>query len=69
MCGTIGVLELPQVSYYGNSFSATIQREALKLNLFIRPLGNTIYLMPPYSTTPEEIAWAWAQVDNVLLPE
>lgn len=69
VCGTIGVLELPQVSYYGNSFSATIQREALKLNLFIRPLGNTIYLMPPYSTTPEEIAWAWAQVDNVLLPE
>lgn len=66
VCGTIGVVELSQVSIYGNSLSAKIQKEALKLNLFIRPLGNTIYLMPPYSSTPDEIAWAWSQIDNIL---
>lgn len=66
VCGTVGVLELSHESTYGNSFSAEIQKKALKHNLFIRPLGNTIYLMPPYSSTPEDIAWAWSQIDDLL---
>ncbi|MEO0600210.1 MAG: aminotransferase class III-fold pyridoxal phosphate-dependent enzyme, partial [Myxococcota bacterium] len=27
-------------------------------DLYVRPLGNTLYLVPPYCTTPDEIAWA-----------
>ena len=33
----------------------TVYNYALKHNLLIRPLGNTIYFMPPYVITQEEI--------------
>ena len=36
----------------------------LSQGLLIRPLGNTIYLMPPYCTAPGEIARAFGSIGN-----
>ncbi|MQW87872.1 adenosylmethionine--8-amino-7-oxononanoate transaminase [Sinorhizobium saheli] len=33
--------------------------------LLIRPLGNVIYLMPPYCVTPDELAHAYDAIDEV----
>jgi adenosylmethionine-8-amino-7-oxononanoate aminotransferase len=32
----------------------------------LRPLGNTIYLMPPYCTSSAEIASAFATIGNIV---
>lgn len=31
---------------------------AFEYNLYIRPLGNTLYLMPPFCITEQELTWA-----------
>ena len=47
-----------------------IYQAALKRELFLRPLGNVMYFMPPYAVTDEEIKWiieqAAAAVEDVL---
>jgi adenosylmethionine-8-amino-7-oxononanoate aminotransferase len=40
---------------YLNSIGARITREALSKGIYLRPLGNTLYLMPPYCITEEEL--------------
>jgi adenosylmethionine-8-amino-7-oxononanoate aminotransferase len=37
-------------------FSRRFYRAALDREALIRPIGNTVYLMPPYIVTDEEIA-------------
>jgi len=36
-------------------FSARFHQAALAQNLFIRPIGNTVYVMPPYVTSADEM--------------
>ncbi len=44
----------------------TFFQEALKKGIYIRPLGNIIYFMPPYVITHEEIAKMVGVVENLL---
>jgi adenosylmethionine---8-amino-7-oxononanoate aminotransferase len=41
---------------YFDEVSARIKETALEQGLLLRPLGNTIYLMPPYCLVPDERA-------------
>ena len=38
-----------------------VYRHGLEQGALLRPLGNVVYLMPPYVITPEQIRWV-AQV-------
>jgi adenosylmethionine-8-amino-7-oxononanoate aminotransferase len=40
---------------YVNNTGAAITREALAAGIYLRPLGNTVYLMPPYCITEKEM--------------
>jgi adenosylmethionine---8-amino-7-oxononanoate aminotransferase len=40
---------------YLNNISSVIQKHALQNGVLLRPLGNTVYLMPPYCITEEEL--------------
>jgi adenosylmethionine-8-amino-7-oxononanoate aminotransferase len=40
---------------YSNSIGADITREALAAGIYLRPLGNTVYVMPPYCITDKEM--------------
>jgi adenosylmethionine-8-amino-7-oxononanoate aminotransferase len=40
---------------YINAIGTTLTREALDAGVYLRPLGNTVYLMPPYCTTEKEM--------------
>lgn len=40
--------------------------KALDQGLLLRPLGNTIYLLPPYSITPEELEEAYKKLISIL---
>ncbi|MBX2798376.1 MAG: adenosylmethionine--8-amino-7-oxononanoate transaminase [Myxococcales bacterium] len=37
--------------------------------LYVRPLGNTVYLVPPLCTTPDEIAWAMQRLTEATAAE
>ncbi|MGB4468686.1 MAG: hypothetical protein WBI41_11660, partial [Azovibrio sp.] len=38
------------------AFSRRFYRAALAQEALVRPMGNTVYVMPPYIVSPEEIA-------------
>ncbi|MBN9380081.1 MAG: adenosylmethionine--8-amino-7-oxononanoate transaminase [Chitinophagaceae bacterium] len=40
---------------YINAIGAEITREAMEHGIYLRPLGNTVYIMPPYCITDEEL--------------
>jgi adenosylmethionine---8-amino-7-oxononanoate aminotransferase len=43
-----------------------ICHEAIEHGLLLRPLGNVLYLTPPYCITSGELAWIYQQIDRVL---
>jgi adenosylmethionine---8-amino-7-oxononanoate aminotransferase len=47
-------------------FSRRFFAHALKRGLLMRPIGNTLYLMPPYVLSEEEAAWMAEQALNAL---
>ncbi len=54
--GTILAFELNVGKYgYINEVSTTIMQQGLDQGIYLRPLGNTVYLMPPYCITPEQL--------------
>ena len=54
--GTILAFELNSgKNEYLNEVSATITRLALLQGIYLRPLGNTVYIMPPYCIRPEQL--------------
>ena len=40
---------------YVNAIGPAITREALAAGIYLRPLGNTVYMMPPYCITEKEM--------------
>lgn len=51
---------------YADAASRTLKRFFLQRGQLLRPLGNTIYLMPPYCASPEELGLAWDYVEEAL---
>jgi adenosylmethionine-8-amino-7-oxononanoate aminotransferase len=51
-CGMIWAFE---VETSDPAFAAAFFQAALKQELCLRPLGNTVYFMPPYIITPQEV--------------
>lgn len=51
---------------YLNKISATVKRQAFDQGLLLRPLGNVLYLMPPYCVTAEELEWAYQGIASLL---
>ncbi len=56
-CGTIAAFDLTTSAdtNYFDQISLTLRQKFLDNNLLIRPLGNTIYLMPPYCITDNQL--------------
>ncbi len=55
--GTILAFEITQgKKEYLNEISSTITQKAMQSGIYIRPLGNTVYLMPPYCITSDEMS-------------
>lgn len=54
--GTILAFEIDQgKKEYLNQVSTVITKKALAAGMYIRPLGNTVYIMPPYCMLDEEL--------------
>lgn len=65
--GTIVAFEwVDPKSTYLNSISAGVTSRMLEQGIFLRPLGNTVYMMPVYCTTEEEIKIIYEKLFAVL---
>jgi adenosylmethionine-8-amino-7-oxononanoate aminotransferase len=54
--GTILAFEITKgEDVYLNTISQTVTKKALEKGFYIRPLGNTVYIMPPYCISDEEL--------------
>ncbi len=62
-CGTIAALDLVVADQgYLASVGPRLYDFFLSRGLLLRPLGNTIYLMPPYCITQDELALAYRAI-------
>ena len=65
--GTILAMDLVGNSGYLADSGRKIAQKMLENRIFIRPLGNVIYLMPTYATTADEMKWVHQTLKEVLL--
>lgn len=65
-CGTITALDLVTPS---GGYLAEVGPRLRSLfrdrNLLLRPLGNVLYIMPPYCSSAEDIAATYDAIDEV----
>jgi len=70
--GGVGIVELVsdkgtrQAGGYLDTLGPTLGAAFLARGLLLRPLGNVLYVMPPYCITEDETAWVLEQVGEVL---
>lgn len=51
---------------YLNNISAAVTKKAMGLGVYIRPLGNTVYIMPPHCITQEELQKIYSTILTLL---
>lgn len=51
---------------YGAAIGGQIKRLCLEQGVLVRPLGNVVYLLPPYCTTEDELRRAWSVVSRAV---
>jgi adenosylmethionine-8-amino-7-oxononanoate aminotransferase len=68
VCGTIAAMEITtqEQSGYFNTIGSHLRDRFLQLGFFLRPLGNTLYLMPPYCITDPELESIYQTIRKVL---
>jgi len=66
--GTILALELKneEASSYFNSIAKGVYRFFLERNILLRPLGNVVYIIPPYVITQEELDSIYQAIEDLL---
>lgn len=65
--GTIAAFDYDGISEsYGSSGSDEIRKKFLDKGLLLRPLGNTIYLMPPYCIKKENLINSYEKLIEIL---
>jgi adenosylmethionine-8-amino-7-oxononanoate aminotransferase len=66
--GTILALEIgtEEHTHYLNNASETIASYFLKNGIIVRPLGNILYLIPPYCITETELKQVYEVMERFL---
>ncbi|WP_409070381.1 adenosylmethionine--8-amino-7-oxononanoate transaminase [Aliifodinibius sp. S!AR15-10] len=66
--GTIAAIEIDNEDEDGylNEVANHIKKESVNHGLLLRPLGNVLYLMPPYCTTRDELSTMYKGIAELL---
>jgi adenosylmethionine-8-amino-7-oxononanoate aminotransferase len=64
--GTIAAFEPKEHAGYLSIKSLEWSKQALEMGLLIRPLGDTLYLLPPYASTQDDLVFAYKVLDEIL---
>ncbi|HEX9805687.1 MAG TPA: aminotransferase class III-fold pyridoxal phosphate-dependent enzyme, partial [Alteraurantiacibacter sp.] len=64
-CGTIAVLELGNAEgEYLSDLGPRLLARFREAGVLLRPLGNTVYVMPPYCISEDDLAGVWAAIGD-----
>lgn len=67
LTGTIAAFDIrADDAGYTAAIAPRIKEHFFQRGLLIRPLGNVIYLLPPYCITPEQLNRAWDGIEAAL---
>ncbi|MEO0034034.1 MAG: hypothetical protein RLZZ501_57 [Pseudomonadota bacterium] len=67
LCGTVAACTVGAGGAgYGAAIGPKIKAAALGRGLLLRPLGDVLYLLPPYCITDAELHRAWDGIDAIL---
>lgn len=64
ICGMISAFDILNAKY--ERAGLEVFKRALKKDLLLRPLGNTIYFMPPYVITKEQISYIVDSLEQIF---
>lgn len=65
--GTVAAMDLDSTeSGYRASISSEIKKQAMENGLLLRPLGNVLYLMPPYCISEDDLNGAYGKIAIML---
>lgn len=66
-CGTIAAMELvvDQESSYFSALVPKLRRRFLELGVLLRPLGTTLYILPPYCISESELETVYGAIRQV----
>lgn len=65
--GTIAAFDVDaRDAGYASAIGATLKQKFLDRGLLLRPLGNVVYLMPPYCIEDGDLAQAYGEITDVL---
>jgi len=65
--GTIAAFEVIHCSSgYNSPIGQKLKLEFLSHGLFLRPLGNIVYLLPPYCITPKQLDSIYEKIYNII---
>jgi adenosylmethionine---8-amino-7-oxononanoate aminotransferase len=67
--GTILAIEIEtsEATSYFNSIQTSLYEFYLTQNILLRPLGNVVYIMPPYCITKNELDKVYAAIEDSLM--
>lgn len=68
-CGTIAALDLRTrgAGGYLDTLAPDLMAFFRERNVLLRPLGNTVYVMPPYCITDEQLAAIWNAIREAVV--
>jgi adenosylmethionine-8-amino-7-oxononanoate aminotransferase len=64
--GTVAAIELAAAPGYLSTIGRELAAFALEQSVLLRPLGNVVYVLPPYCTTNDELDTVYAVVQRFL---
>ncbi len=65
--GAVAVVELKAQDAYMSELSQNLQREFLKRHIYLRPLGNVLYFMPPYTISQKSLIYVLENIREVIM--
>lgn len=67
-CGTIAAMEITTTAQdgYFNAIGPLLKAKFLEAGFLLRPLGNTLYVMPPYCITAAELDSIYQAIRRIL---
>lgn len=67
LMGTIAAFDFAaSEAGYDSAIGSTLKQKFLERGLLLRPLGNVVYLMPPYCIEDADLAHAYREIGDVL---
>ncbi|MDD9898236.1 MAG: adenosylmethionine--8-amino-7-oxononanoate transaminase [Candidatus Melainabacteria bacterium] len=64
--GAIGVIEFDQSGGYFAELGPKLTQEFLQRHLLLRPLGNVLYFLPPYTITTDSLNYSMQTIKEVV---